>query len=86
VFCGERRGPDDAAFINAEIIMATPPKRPASTHDPKIRDGAIRRMLRTATGHAARVRPDPHSIDSNGKYRAKPITLAPMPWDADKRG
>jgi hypothetical protein len=42
--------PDDAAFIKAEIkIMATkPPKRPA-TCDPKIGDGAIRRMLRTAT-------------------------------------
>jgi hypothetical protein len=80
-----RRGPDDAAFIKAEIIMATIPRRPPTRE--KIDDGEIRRMLRTATGHAVRVRPDPHSIDSAGKYRAKPISLATMPWrDPDKRG
>jgi hypothetical protein len=45
-------------------------------------DTAIRQMLRIATGRAERVKPDPHRLDNEGRQRAKPITLAPMPWDA----
>jgi hypothetical protein len=74
------------AFIKAEITMATIPRRPAMRRD----NSAIRRMLKTATGHATRVKADPHSIDSEGRYRAKPITLPTTPYnwrdpDADKR-
>jgi hypothetical protein len=57
--------------------MATIPRRPAPRRD----NGAIRRMLKTATGHATRVKADPHSIDSEGKYRAKPITLPTTPYN-----
>jgi hypothetical protein len=42
-------------------------------------DSAIRQMLRIATGRAERVKPDPHRPDNEGRRRAKPITLAPMP-------
>jgi hypothetical protein len=75
--------PDDAAFIKAEIIMATIPKRPAGRgHMP--RDDATRLTLKIATGKANRTKPDPHRL--NKGQQARPITLPSMPWDADKRG
>jgi hypothetical protein len=39
--------------------------------------------FRTATGKAQRIKADPHRLDN--QPRARPITLAPMPWDAGKR-
>ena len=84
--CVLRRAARPGRFIKAEIIMATIPRRPA-TRDPKIRrrrDQADAPKPRPATPFAS----GPIRIPSisDGKYRAKPISSARMPWDADKRG
>jgi hypothetical protein len=61
-----------AAKAGAITMTSTPPKRPTQDYKPQS-DAAIRRMLATATGCAQRVKPDPHRVDSEGRYRAKAI-------------
>jgi hypothetical protein len=64
--------------------MASTPNRPASARDQ--RDRMVRRMLATATGKAECAKPDPTRVDSEGRQRARPITLPSFPWrDPDER-
>ena len=58
---------------------ANPVSRDAGSRTDKPADDAMTRlMLRIATGKAENRRAANH--------RPRPITLAPMPWDTEKRG
>jgi hypothetical protein len=65
--------------------MARPPTpRQPSARDHKQSDAAVRRMLRVATGKAEKRDVDVHRVDSGSQAARRPITLAPMPWDAKR--